>query len=155
MRRAAQSQPQFAPVLFVDDDHITRVIAEAYLRASGTEFIIASNGEQAMQFLKTMSFSLVITDIVMPAMDGFELISWIKASGIATPVGAVSGMELADDVRCSDVATCLGADFGMRKPITQTKIDMALMFRKSDIGEDWVEQVPTVPSQAPKMKLTA
>ncbi|MBO6865275.1 MAG: response regulator [Alphaproteobacteria bacterium] len=141
-------RPHYSPVLFVDDDEITREIGRSYIESAGAECFVACNGQQAVEYLKSMFFSLVVTDIVMPEMDGLELMSWIKASGISVPVVALSGREIAHDLNCSKLATQLGADFGVCKPITATKIDIALMFRKSATGADWVEDCHVLPHQS-------
>jgi chemosensory pili system protein ChpA (sensor histidine kinase/response regulator) len=61
-------------VLFVDDSLSVRKVAERMLSALGVEVVTAVDGQDALDKLRTTSFSLVFTDLEMPRVHGYELI---------------------------------------------------------------------------------
>ncbi len=66
-------------VLVVDDSTMVRVILAECLESSGFEIIEAIDGVEAIEQIQTHCPDLVITDIVMPRMNGYELCRWIKS----------------------------------------------------------------------------
>ncbi len=66
-------------ILIVDDNKENRILLDALLRGHGFETAIAENGKDALQELKEKSIDLVISDILMPVMDGFQLCWTIKS----------------------------------------------------------------------------
>ncbi|MDI6688684.1 MAG: diguanylate cyclase [Desulfobacterales bacterium] len=62
-----------ANILIVDDDLAVREVIRDFIELSGFNAFGASSGEEALELLKTTDISVVITDIIMPGMDGFEL----------------------------------------------------------------------------------
>ncbi|WP_421656543.1 response regulator [Leptothermofonsia sp. ETS-13] len=65
-------------VLIVDDSHTVREMLSEQLKRGGFNVIEAVDGEEAMEKIKFHSPDLVITDIVMPRKNGYELTRWIK-----------------------------------------------------------------------------
>lgn len=86
LAQTGQSPPASQPekpkrrILIVDDSLTTRTLCASALEAAGYETMTAINGLNAKELLKKEKFDAVITDIVMPIMDGFELTTWIKAN---------------------------------------------------------------------------
>lgn len=66
-------------VLVVDDSTMVRIILAECLESSGFEVIEAIDGIEAIEQIQTHRPDLVITDIVMPRMNGYELCRWIKS----------------------------------------------------------------------------
>ena len=66
-------------VLVVDDSTIVRVVLAECLESIGYAVIEATDGIEAIQQIRTYRPALVITDIVMPRMNGYELCRWIKS----------------------------------------------------------------------------
>jgi CheY-like chemotaxis protein len=101
-------------VLVVDDDvDIRESIAEVLVEA-GYEVALAANGREALDELARVSRCVVLLDLMMPVMDGWELMRHIRASEAhaATPVVVVSA-----DVNVRDKAAQIAADAWLRKPI--------------------------------------
>jgi len=65
-------------ILVVDDDELVLIALEALLAPCGYEVTTASGGEEALQKLNTKKFDLLILDILMPGMNGFELCQKIR-----------------------------------------------------------------------------
>lgn len=67
-----------AVVLLVDDEPIVRRVLAAQLAASGLTVVEAANGREALAALSVRRFDLLITDLLMPEMDGHELLSRVQ-----------------------------------------------------------------------------
>ncbi|MBD2189557.1 response regulator transcription factor [Pseudanabaena mucicola] len=65
-------------VLVVDDSSMVLEMVAANLRQHGMEVIEANDGAEAVEKLKSITPDLVVTDVVMPRMNGYELCRWIK-----------------------------------------------------------------------------
>ena len=80
-----------ASVLVVEDDRWGRKIISDILRRDGHEVIEAADGAQAVELLEHRSFDLIISDVVMPNMDGLKLLDYIRRVSPRTPVILMSG----------------------------------------------------------------
>jgi two-component system chemotaxis sensor kinase CheA len=67
-------------VLVVDDSLTTRTLLKSILGEAGYRVTTAADGEEAWQLLRSESFSLVLSDVQMPRVDGLELTSRIRSS---------------------------------------------------------------------------
>jgi twitching motility two-component system response regulator PilH len=65
-------------VLVVDDSPMVLEMVSAHLKQLGIEVKEANNGAEAVEKLKALTPDLVVTDVVMPQMNGYELCRWIK-----------------------------------------------------------------------------
>ncbi len=88
-----QSKPR---VLVVDDDSSLREFLEIFLAKEGYKVASAASGEEAIAMVKNEGFSLVITDVRMPGMDGVELLKGIKAMDPALPVVLITAFASLD-----------------------------------------------------------
>ena len=104
-------------VLVVDDDPKVNDLLARLLRRLGHEVLEATNGIQAMQLVAEEGPDLVITDILMPEMDGFEVIRSLRAQGIDTPVVAMSGGGVVEKDVLLGQGTAMGAVSTLRKPV--------------------------------------
>lgn len=77
-------------ILVADDDPILREIAAEYLRDAGFSVDLAEDGEEALRAAERGRYDLVVTDMVMPNLDGIELLRALRASCPGTPVIAIS-----------------------------------------------------------------
>ena len=66
-------------VLIADDDPISRRLLQSYLEKWGHEVVVAQDGAQAWELFQTSDFHMVISDWMMPRMEGPELVSRIRA----------------------------------------------------------------------------
>src|ERR1022692_10095 len=105
--------------LIVDDDANTLASLSRAFRLAGEEATIADSGPRALELLRSQSFDLIFSDVVMPGMDGIALLGKIRAMGVTTPVVMISGQATVDmAVR----ATKLGAVDFLEKPLSSDKL---------------------------------
>ena len=117
-------------VLVVDDAPMVCMAIEIYLERNGFEVTIADGGETGLRALEDSSFDLMIVDIFMPHMRGFESIRIFHERAPAIPLVAMSGYAFANlDSPAPDflrMALELGAARCLRKPFTPAALLTAI-----------------------------
>ena len=90
-----------ALIMIVDDDWTNRDLMETILTAYEYDVILANNGKQALKLAANRPPDLVLLDVRMPDMDGYEVCKQLKAAEITqnTPVVMVSGIESSLEAR--------------------------------------------------------
>lgn len=116
------SPTKSARILVVDDLELNRDVAEAMLQRSGYHTTTVNGGAQAVEAVRTRDFDLVLMDIQMPVMDGYEATRLIRASGDRfrdLPIVAMTA-----NVAIEEVARCLseGLDAHIGKPFDQARL---------------------------------
>ena len=99
-------------VLIVDDDEAVRTTLFKVIRSNGLNAEMASSGEQALQLIDKTHFDLILLDVNMHGMDGFELVQKLRSKGIKIPIIIVSG-------RKEDYDTLYGLDIGADDYVTK------------------------------------
>jgi twitching motility two-component system response regulator PilH len=79
-----------ATILIIDDSRFTRSNIAKTLRNNNYEVLEADNGVMGLDMIITHNPDFVITDLLMPEMDGFELLENLRCKGIAVPVIVMS-----------------------------------------------------------------
>ena len=105
-------------ILVVDDEELIRDLLITMLEREGYKTLSSESGTKAVEILKENRISMVLSDIAMPEMDGFELLSHVKEYDMAVPVILMSGRSEYD--REEIVAN--GADDFIPKPFHNTEI---------------------------------
>lgn len=100
-------------VLIVDDDPAICKLLEKVMRSNDLETTVASSGTDALALIKSHSFDIILMDVMLGDMEGFEVIKKIRNQGINTPVMIVSGRNEDYD---SLYGLSLGADDYITKP---------------------------------------
>jgi len=106
----------------VDDDPMVCVAIEVCLQRQGFEVTIADGGEAGMRALEASAFDVMLIDVFMPHMRGFESIRMFHERRPNVPVVAMSGYAFANAERAPDFLRMtieLGAACCLRKPFTQ------------------------------------
>lgn len=122
-------------ILVVDDEANTRKLRAAVLKQYGYEPILASDGKEALEVLGRYQIDLILIDIVMPNMDGFEFTELIRSSGIKIPIIIVSAKISSEDKK---KGFRLGTDDYMTKPVDEEEMILRIkaLLRRSGIADE-------------------
>ncbi len=111
-RPAAVAARRVRILLVEDTDAVRRAVALG-LRSSGFEVTAVRGGEDALAVYAAVQPEVIVTDLAMPGMDGFELIATLRVRGVEVPVLVITARDSARD-RAAAVAA--GADGYLLKP---------------------------------------
>jgi CheY-like chemotaxis protein len=109
-------------VLVVDDDSDARELLEQMLQACGARVVLAAGAEEALQRLAVCAPDVLVSDIGMPAVDGYELVRRVRALG--SPVAEMPALALTAFAGTQDEARALQAGFDafLPKPVDGTAL---------------------------------
>jgi class 3 adenylate cyclase/CheY-like chemotaxis protein len=110
--------PQSGSLLVVDDQESNRDLLSCRFKRQGFEVNVAKNGRQALQMIRSQHFDLVLLDIMMPDMDGYQVLATLKNDEKLRhiPVIMISGLdEIYSVVHCIK----MGAEDYLQKPFHQ------------------------------------
>lgn len=79
--------------LIVEDDPAIRKLVEKLLARQKIAIDVAPDGRHAIDKLRTVEYSVVILDLMVPEVNGFEIIEFVKANGIRVPIAVVSAVS--------------------------------------------------------------
>ena len=102
-------------ILVVDDDEAVRNLVQRILEEAGYDVVTASNGQQALEKVSQPGLSLILLDIIMPGLDGFEVLERIRQYE-NIPVIMLSGIR---EVTTKIDTLTLGADDYIAKPFSK------------------------------------
>ena len=116
-----------ARVLVIDDDPIMRELAAAKLAEAGYASLIAGDGAEGLRILRAKGADLVISDVDMPQLGGYEVTRTIRADATlaSTPVIVVTGSDRTDAI---EKAFAAGATSYLAKPINWTLFTQSVRF---------------------------
>jgi CheY-like chemotaxis protein len=106
-----------AKILLNDDDPTIQKLFSKFLTSLGHEITQAVNGKDGMRMLQETQPDLVITDIMMPEMDGLEILMQLRNTNNSVPVIAISGGMRALPVNFLHQAKLFGARYVFEKPV--------------------------------------
>jgi CheY-like chemotaxis protein/HPt (histidine-containing phosphotransfer) domain-containing protein len=114
-------------ILVVEDTAINQLVARRILERAGCHVDVAANGREAVQAFDTIPYALVLMDIQMPEMDGFEATAAIRAreaaTGGHTPIVAMTANAMQGD---REHGLAAGMDDYLTKPIRPAELEAAL-----------------------------
>jgi DNA-binding response OmpR family regulator len=105
----------YGPVLVVDDNELNRDVLSRRLERQGHQVKVAMNGQQALEMIRADEFDLVLLDIMMPELNGYQVLQHLKADATLRdiPVIMISALDELDSVvRCLEI----GAEDYLPKP---------------------------------------
>ena len=126
-------------ILVVDDDKNTRLLFKAILEHENYTVSVASNGVEAMEVMDKEHIDLVVLDIMMPQMDGYEFTRMLREADNNLPILMVSAKQLPQDKKKGFL---VGTDDYMSKPIDGEEMVLrikALLRRAKIVDERKIE----------------
>lgn len=122
-------------ILVVDDDRSTRLYMRALLQAERYTVSLAQNGVEALSVLEQEHIDLVVLDVMMPQMDGYEFTRQIRGANIDLPILMVSAKQLPMDRKLGFIA---GTDDFMVKPVDEEELLLRIkaLLRRTRIASE-------------------
>lgn len=122
-------------ILVVEDNKSILILMKARLEKAGYKVLQAQNGLEALVILEEQQVDLMISDIMMPLMDGFELIKSLREANFNMPILMVTAKEGFED---KEKGFRLGTDDYMVKPIDMNEmiLRVAALLRRSKITNE-------------------
>lgn len=84
-------------ILLVEDNEINVMVAMKFLEKWGARVTVAKNGKEALDLIGTKDFKLILMDLQMPVMDGYQAVAEIRKQGIQTPIIALTATALLEE----------------------------------------------------------
>ena len=122
-------------ILVTDDDKNTRLLLKAVLESDGYTVYVAANGEEALTVMDQQHIDLVVLDIMMPKMDGYEFTKTLREAQNNLPILMVSAKQLPADKKKGFL---VGTDDYMTKPIDEEEMLLRIkaLLRRAQIVSD-------------------
>jgi len=108
-------------ILIVDDERRNRELLEVMLRPEGYQFLSAANGEEALAIVASEAPDLVLLDVMMPEMDGYEVAGRIKRTPSSKNIPVILITAL-DDRYAKMVGLTAGAEEFLTKPVDRAEL---------------------------------
>ena len=131
----AKSGGKMFKILVVEDDKNLKKLIKITLTKENYTVYEASNGEEALEMLDTNYVDLIISDVMMPQMDGFELIKELRTSKYKMPIMLITAKDSIEDKKEGFI---LGADDYMVKPINLEELILRtkVLLRRSNLTDE-------------------
>lgn len=122
-------------ILVTDDDKNTRRLLKAVLEAGGYTISLAENGEAALEIMDREVIDLVVLDIMMPKMDGYEFTKALRSVNNNLPILMISAKQLPEDKKQGFLA---GTDDYMTKPLDEEEMLLRIkaLLRRAKIATE-------------------
>jgi CheY-like chemotaxis protein len=145
MENAEELPPRQAPaptVLVVDDEEVVRDLVSRMLRRAGYHVLCAVHGGDGLRRLRAEEVDVLITDMLMPEMNGIELIEAVRQERPDVKVIAVSGVD--SRVRHLHTAMQRGADAMLLKPVARADlvqtVEQVIAERREELQQNYRDQ---------------
>ena len=122
-------------ILIAEDDRELRQLFAHVLTKNGYTVLGVSNGEEALVALEQSYYDLIISDIMMPKMDGYERVRSIRESGSSIPIMMITAKDAFDDMRLGFLT---GSDDYMVKPINigEMVLRVSALLRRAQMASE-------------------
>lgn len=122
-------------ILIVEDDRNTARLMKAVLRHAGYEIYEAENGADALKVTDKQHIDLIVLDVMMPVMDGYEFTEQLRSVGDNTPILMVTAKDLPEE-KCKGFL--VGTDDYMVKPVNEEELVLRIraLLRRSKIANE-------------------
>ncbi|MBE9009172.1 response regulator [Pseudanabaenaceae cyanobacterium LEGE 13415] len=106
-------------VLIVDDAAFSRRMLRKYVEAEGCQVLEATNGQQALDLVQQHQPACILTDLLMPDMDGFQLLQILREQDRIIPIAIISA-DIQDTSQQRGIE--LGATSFIHKPVKEDQV---------------------------------
>ncbi|QHI69602.1 response regulator [Tichowtungia aerotolerans] len=113
-------------ILIIDDDHAVQSVFTQFLKSLGYRTESADNGKDGLDQMLAETPDLIITDIMMPEMDGLELVTYIRNHNSELPIIAISGGMQTASMNFLPLAKRFGACKVFEKPVSLIQLREAI-----------------------------
>lgn len=122
-------------ILVVDDDKNTRLFMKSLLKNEGYDVVLANDGKEALECLDQKAIDLMIVDIMMPNIDGYELTDVVRNSYSNMPILMVSAKQKTIDRK---MGYLVGIDDYMSKPVDEEEFILKIkaLLRRAKINDE-------------------
>ena len=122
-------------ILVVDDDKNPRLFMKSLLKNEGYDVVLANDGKEALECLDQKTIDLMIVDIMMPNIDGYELTDVVRNSYSNMPILMVSAKQKTIDRK---VGYLVGIDDYMSKPVDEEEFILKIkaLLRRAKINDE-------------------
>lgn len=122
-------------ILIVEDDRDLSQLFSKVLTKNGYSVTSAANGKEALEEMENTFFDIVISDIMMPVMDGYEFVRTLREAGNNIPVLMVTAKDAFDDMQTGFFS---GSDDYMVKPVNVNEmvLRVSALLRRSQIANE-------------------
>lgn len=120
-------------ILVIDDEELVRDAIGLILTRNNYAVQLAASAKDGLTLLKECKFDLIITDLVMPEIDGVSFIQQLRHNGCTTPIMTLTGGARPGQSNLSEKAKQVGASVTLQKPLNKQEllagVDQALLFK--------------------------
>jgi len=122
-------------ILIAEDDNELRLMFQRFLTRNGFSVTAVTNGKEALDVLSNDFFDLIVSDIMMPVLDGYELVRSLRDSGDNTPVLMITAKSEYEDMRLGFLS---GTDDYMVKPVNVNEMLLRInaLLRRAQMAND-------------------
>lgn len=122
-------------ILVVEDDKNTAKLMDAVLKHANYEVYLAYNGLEALDLMKTYHVDLILLDVMMPKMNGYEFTETLRSCNDNTPILMVTAKDLPEE-KCKGFL--VGTDDYMVKPVNEDEMLLRIkaLLRRSQIANE-------------------
>jgi len=122
-------------ILIAEDDSELSLMFQRFLTRNGFSVTTVTNGEEALDALSKEVYNLIVSDIMMPVMDGYEMIRILRDSGDNIPVLMITAKSEYDDMRLGFLS---GTDDYMVKPVNVNEMLLRInaLLRRAQMIKD-------------------
>ncbi|MFI3202218.1 MAG: response regulator transcription factor [Eubacteriales bacterium] len=127
-------------ILLVEDDKNTRKLMTSILVKADYQVIPCEHGKEALEKMDTEYIDLIVLDVMMPYMNGYEFTKLLRETGNTTPILMVTAKHLPEERCCGFI---VGTDDYMVKPVNEDELILRIraLLRRSQIANDKKVQV--------------
>ena len=140
-------------ILIAEDDRELRQLFGHVLTKNGYAVREVSDGQEALETLRTDYFDLIISDIMMPRVDGYELVRRLREEGSQTPVLMITAKDAFDDMRQGFQS---GTDDYMVKPVNVNEmvLRVSALLRRAQMVHERRQTIGTTVLECDSLTVT-